>query len=457
MTWAPPDSPSDLVLRQVITRAREEALNGFTAERKRIESEQAAKGVLGGMVLARCGTAAETAIRTFGANVVSDLISVLEDVCGGPPPADALEWMRATVESQIDTLVTGVGAQIDGLRTGAGVKGAAKRIEPAGTAAKRDVEIAISRAGLRARKTRPAAAVPPVARVGAGAMYSLLVSSDRAAWSGTPFRLEKKRFLESTDSEVKKTLDNLDAAAVDRLVRLPCVFAYEQVCGKDPLFGVVRRVVPSDRDIRIEYEIVPVTPFLTQAQFMGLGAELAIEHSEFHHMHWAVKEVDLGRVMAKADVILPPADTWRPPVNVSTHHFDVGLSFPGEVRPFVRDVAQQLEGLLGSDRYFYDNNYESQLARPDLDLLLQDIYGNRSRLVVVFLSEAYETKPWCGGVEFRAIRQILMDRDQQRIMFVRMDDGAVKGTFRLDGAVDARHRTANEIARMIKQRVDVLH
>ena len=456
MTWAPPDPPSDLVLRQVIARAREEALNGFTAERRRIEIEQAAKGALGGPVLARCGTAAEAAVRSFGANVVSDLMSVLEDICDGPPPSEALEWMRATVQSQIDTLVKGVGAQIDGLKTGAGVKGGAKRIEPAGIAAKRDVEIAVSRAGLRSRKTRPVAAVPPVARAWAGAMYNLLVSSDEAAWSGTPLRLEKKRFLECTDSEVKKTLDNLDAAAVDRLVRLPGLFAYEQVCRRDPLFGVVRRVVPGDRDIRIEYQIVPVTPFLTQAQFMELGAELAIEHFEFHHMHWAVKEADLGRVMAKAGVTLPPADTWRPPVNISTHHFDVGLSFPGEVRPYVRDVAQQLEGLLGSDRYFYDNNYESQLARPDLDLLLQDIYGDRSRLLVVFLSEAYETKPWCGGVEFRAIRQILMDRDQQRIMFVRMDDGAVKGTFRLDGAVDARHRTADEIARMIKQRVDVL-
>jgi len=455
MTWAPPDAPSDLVLLQVITRAREEALNGFTAERKRIEGEQAAKGVLGGPVLARCGTAAEVEIRIFGTRVVSELLSVLEDVCGGSPPAEALEWMRARVQSQIDSLVTGLGGQIDRLKTGSGVKGAAKRIESAGIAAKRDVEIAVSRAALRSPKTRPAAAAP-VARVGAGAVYSLLVSGLPSAWGGAPFRLDKERFLEFTDAEVRKTLDNLDEAAVDRLVRLPCLFAYEEVCGKDPLFGVVRRLVPGDRNIRIEYEIIPVTPFLTQAQFMGLGAELAIEHPEFHHVHWAVKEVDLGRALAKAGVTLPPTDTWRPPVNVSTHHFDVALSFPGEVRPYVRDIAKQLEGLLGADRYFYDNNYESQLAQPDLDLLLQEIYRDRSRLVVVFLSEAYETKPWCGGIEFRAIRQILMDRDRQRIMFVRTDDGAVEGTFRLDGAVDARGRTADEIARMIKQRVEVL-
>ena len=456
MAWAPPDSPSDLILRQIITQAREGALNGFTAERKRIEREQAAKGVLGGPVLLRCGTAAETSIKSFGAQVVPELLSVLEDVCGGPPAAEALDWMRATVQFQIDSLATGLGGQIDGLKTGAGVKGAAKRIEPAGITAKRDVEIAVGRAELRSRRTRPAAAVPPVARVAEVAMYSLLVSGQPSAWSGTPFRLGKERFLEFTDSELKKTLGSLDAGAVDQLVRLPCLFAYEQVCDKDPLFGAVRSVVVGAQGVRIEYEIVPVAPFLTQVELMALGAELAIEDFEFHRTHWGVKEVDLGRVLAKAGVTLPPADSWRPPVNISTHQFDVGLSFPGEVRPYVRDVAQQLEGLLGSDRFFFDNNYESQLARPDLDLLLQEIYGDRSRLVVVFLSEAYETKPWCGGVEFRAIRQILMDRESQRIMFVRLGDGAVKGTFRLDGAVDARHRTADEIARMIKERVDVL-
>jgi hypothetical protein len=183
-----------------------------------------------------------------------------------------------------------------------------------------------------------------------------------------------------------------------------------------------------------------------------------VTNIEFHRTHWAVKEVDLGRVMARVGVMLPPADLWRHPVNIGTHQFDVGLSFPGEVRPYVKDVAEHLETLLGADRYFYDNNYKykAQLARPDLDLLLQGIYRNRSRLVVVFLSEAYENKPWCAGVEFRAIRDNIKSGDQQRIMFVRMDDGVVEGTFSLDGAIDARQHSPQEVARMIKQRVDLL-
>jgi hypothetical protein len=44
MAWAPSDPQSALVLQQIITRAREQALNGFSDDRRRIQKEQAAKG-----------------------------------------------------------------------------------------------------------------------------------------------------------------------------------------------------------------------------------------------------------------------------------------------------------------------------------------------------------------------------------------------------------------------------
>lgn len=103
----------------------------------------------------------------------------------------------------------------------------------------------------------------------------------------------------------------------------------------------------------------------------------------------------------------------------------------------------------------YDNNYVSQLARPSLDLLLQDIYRNRSKLIVVFISADYERKNWCG-IEFRAIRDIIAERQHDRIMFVRTDDGAVEGVFATDGYVDARRFSPEEIAGFIKERADLL-
>jgi len=60
------------------------------------------------------------------------------------------------------------------------------------------------------------------------------------------------------------------------------------------------------------------------------------------------------------------------PIKASqTKRFRVALSFPGEHRPFVSEVANVLATNLGKDRVFYDTFHEAELARPDLDVYLQ--------------------------------------------------------------------------------------
>ena len=114
-------------------------------------------------------------------------------------------------------------------------------------------------------------------------------------------------------------------------------------------------------------------------------------------------------------------------------------------------ITRWLKLRLGDNSYFYDNNYISQLARPSLDTLLQDIYRNRAKLVVVFLSDEYEKKKWCG-IEFRAIREIIFDQED-KIMFVRTGEGNVSGVFKTDGYVDAKRFSPLEIAKFIQERV----
>ncbi|MEI6529816.1 MAG: TIR domain-containing protein [Candidatus Falkowbacteria bacterium] len=141
-------------------------------------------------------------------------------------------------------------------------------------------------------------------------------------------------------------------------------------------------------------------------------------------------------------------------VNITSHLFDVALSYPGEMRNYVEDVARELEKVIGPNSYFYDNNYKAQLARPSLDTLLQDIYRNRSKLVVVFLCEKYQEKEWCN-IEFRAIREIIMERDNDNVMFVKMDDGRVHGVFKTDGYIDGRTHTPHEVAAYIQERISI--
>jgi len=288
-------------------------------------------------------------------------------------------------------------------------------------------------------------------------MYNLLVSWNPESWTGEPWDVELGRCVrEYTDDDLTEQFGSLNAAAVAELRKFPCIFAYE---GNrlPPKFGALRTVTSRQGKVRIEYEIQPVSPFLTGEDFDDLLFELDIGKWEMNRTHWAVKNVNLAKELHAKGITLP--DWTRligKSVDVSRHTFDVGLSFPGEVRPFVEEVAQNLERLLGPNSYFYDNNYVAQLARPNLDLLLQDIYRERSRLVVVFIGGDYQSKDWCG-IEWRAIRQIISERRAaDRVMFVRMDVGAVEGVLPTDGYVDASRFSPGDIAAMVAERVGLL-
>ncbi len=291
-------------------------------------------------------------------------------------------------------------------------------------------------------------------------MYNLLVSGWEEAWQGAPCTFDLARCVnqhEYTDRKIAETYGTLEAPALAELTRLPTIFAYEAACELDPKFGLIREVTVRRGQVRIEYEFIPVQPFITAADFETLAFELDIGNWEMNRTHWAVKDVNLPKELHTARGIVLPSWTRQAgrAVDITRHEFDVGLSFPGEARSIVEQVARELEARIGPNAYFYDNNYVSQLARPSLDTLLQDIYRNRSKLIVVFLSTDYKRKDWCG-VEFRAIREIIMARDNQRIMFVRVDDGAVDGVFRTDGYVDARRFSPAQIAQFIAERLDLI-
>ena len=288
-------------------------------------------------------------------------------------------------------------------------------------------------------------------------MYNLLVSGNDESWHGEPWQIEVDRCVnEYTDAAIVEKYGSLDNAAIAELTRLPCIFSYEAFNKLAPHFGVIRDVAKRQGQVRIEYQLQTCDPFLAADDLESMKFELDIGKWELNRTHWAVKDVNLPKELKPKGVVLP---TWARAVergvDLSAHEFDVALSFPGETRDLVEKVAAELERLIGPNLYFYDNNYVSQLARPSLDTLLQDIYRNRSKLIVVFLSADYQRKDWCG-IEFRAIREIILKRDHQRIMFIRTDDGDVDGVFKTDGYVDARKFAPADIAGFINERSALL-
>lgn len=144
------------------------------------------------------------------------------------------------------------------------------------------------------------------------------------------------------------------------------------------------------------------------------------------------------------------------PSNESDKRFAVALSFPGERRAFVEQVANVLIGALGKERVLYDKNFEAEFARPNLDVHLPKLYLQESELIAVFLCQEYEKKGWCN-LEWRFVRQMISTTDEHRIMFLNFDDtGPIPelGILAGDGYISINARSPQEIAKLILERLN---
>lgn len=283
-------------------------------------------------------------------------------------------------------------------------------------------------------------------------MYNFLVTANRGAWDLPAYEYERSRFGEHSEESVMEAYGELSAAAIEELKSFPALFAYE---GEDEnvRVGYIRRIKNRRRNILIEYEFESGIAEIPFSKIAELKMRLDIRNCEMNRTHWAVKDEDLFEVLHSADLI---DETFHSSAGllgrVEELQFKVALSFPGEKREYISNVADELKRRLPRGSVFYDQDFTAQLARPNLDTLLQKIYLNNSDLVVVFLSAEYEKKEWCG-LEWRAIREIIKNRSDNSIMFMRFDSTQIEGSFSIDGYVDLSRFSPQHAAEMIIERI----
>lgn len=75
---------------------------------------------------------------------------------------------------------------------------------------------------------------------------------------------------------------------------------------------------------------------------------------------------------------------------MNKYDFDVALSFAGEDREYVEQVASYLKEL--DVKVFYDRAEEVELWGKNLYLYLDDIYQHKSKYCVIFISKFYKKK-----------------------------------------------------------------
>lgn len=283
-------------------------------------------------------------------------------------------------------------------------------------------------------------------------MYSFLVTSNKGAWNLQVYEYPRDRFAEYSSPQALERFKELNAATIEELKSYPALFAYEGREGNVRI-GYIRRIKERSRSIVIEYEFEDRIPEIPFSKIAPLEMQLDIEKWEMNRTHWAIKDEDLFEILSSAGLIDKTfSSSAGPPRRIEEMKFKVALSFPGERRAYVHEVAAELKRRLPQDSVFYDRDFTAQLARPNLDTLLQLIYRKNSDLVVVFLSGEYESKEWCG-LEWRAIRDIIKSKADYSVMLMRFDDALVSGSLSVDGYVDLRRLSPVQAATLVLQRV----
>jgi|GEM_PF-3157368 len=134
------------------------------------------------------------------------------------------------------------------------------------------------------------------------------------------------------------------------------------------------------------------------------------------------------------------------PVHKPRYDYDVTLSFAGEDRDYVDQVATTLSAL--GIRVFYDRYEEVDLWGKDLYTHLDDVYRKRARFCIVFISQHYVDKLWTNH-EHKSAQARAFEEKSEYILPVRFDDTEVPGLLPTTGYIDATKLAPANVALMI--------
>lgn len=104
--------------------------------------------------------------------------------------------------------------------------------------------------------------------------------------------------------------------------------------------------------------------------------------------------------------------------------YHVALSFAGEQRNYVAEVAHHLEAK--GVAVFYDEFLEAELWGRDGAEEFHSAYADRAKYVVMFISEAYASKVWTRHEQRSAISRMLKEK-REYVLPVRFDMTPIQG------------------------------
>jgi hypothetical protein len=143
------------------------------------------------------------------------------------------------------------------------------------------------------------------------------------------------------------------------------------------------------------------------------------------------------------------------PSNSGIDHesYDVALSFAGEDREYVEEVADYLKrkGI----KVFYDKYEEVNMWGKNLVEYLESVYRNNSRYCVIFISKHYINKAYPTYERRSALAKAVQGREEY-ILPARFDDTEVPGILPTVNYVDLRQKSPADLSQMVITKISKL-
>ncbi|MFY3922306.1 hypothetical protein ACOTJA_02995 [Achromobacter xylosoxidans] len=209
-------------------------------------------------------------------------------------------------------------------------------------------------------------------------MFNLLVQF--GPWGVGRDTVPVGRLFEYTNDEVARYFRDGDRIAFDRLARLPCIFMEEGTGDQLARVGMITHARPAGREIAIEYTFdMDIPPLLNSAIFAN-KVDFDMPHDfEFSRSHWAVKDVDLYRVLIRNT----QSRRQRPTVFTITEHERIESQLLSAMMPFdapftpVYEALRQTAEKIGLSCRRGDDIWENPAIIQDIVSLI-----DRSRVVI---------------------------------------------------------------------------
>lgn len=135
---------------------------------------------------------------------------------------------------------------------------------------------------------------------------------------------------------------------------------------------------------------------------------------------------------------------------MKSSQYDVALSFAGEDRQYVEEVASELRRL-GFD-VFYDKYETADLWGKNLYIHLREVYYKRARFTVMFISCHYREKLWTNH-ERESAQARAFTEGSEYILPARFDDTEIPGLLPTIAYVDLKRFSPVEFASLLAQKI----